>query len=50
MTRPNDPDDEQARRRRSRSVAIALVLGGLALLFFVMTLVRLGGNVANRAL
>jgi hypothetical protein len=33
-----------------RSVAIALALAGMALLFYVATIVRLGGNVMNRAL
>ena len=43
-------DEEQVRRRHKRSVAIAIALFGLAVLFFVMTLVRLGGNVADRPL
>ena len=50
MNDPTAETAEQARRRRARSIAIALALGGLAILFFVMTLVRLGGNVAERAL
>jgi hypothetical protein len=33
-----------------RSIAIALALGALAILFYVATLVRLGGNVLNRPL
>ncbi|MCK0196442.1 hypothetical protein MWN34_05885 [Ancylobacter sp. 6x-1] len=41
---------EQKRRRRSRSVAIALVLGGLCLLFYIVTIVKLGPNVLNRPL
>jgi hypothetical protein len=41
---------EQRRRQRMRSVAIALALAGMALLFYVATIVRLGGNVMNRAL
>ena len=32
--------EAQRRARRSRSIAIALALGGLAILFFVMTLVK----------
>jgi len=50
MNQPDDDQREQERRRRARSIAIAVVLGGLVVLFFVMTLVRLGGNVANRPL
>lgn len=42
--------EEEKRRRRIRSVAIAWGLVLLAVLFFVVTLVRLGGNVANRPL
>jgi hypothetical protein len=38
----------EKRRRRARSVAIAWVLGAMAILFFVVTIVRLGANVANR--
>ena len=41
-------DREAQRRQRMRSVAIALALGALVLLFYVATLVRLGGNVLNR--
>lgn len=41
---------EQIRRRRARSVAIALVLGFLAVLFYVVTIVKLGPNVLNRPL
>ena len=40
--------DEQKRRQRARSIAIALSLGTLALLFFVITIVRLGA--ANQTL
>jgi hypothetical protein len=35
-------DDEDARARRTRNYAIALVLFGLVVLFFLMTIVRLG--------
>lgn len=50
--------DEQAReaerirlkRRRIRSLALAWGLAALALLFFIVTIVRLGENVANRPL
>ncbi len=43
-------DEEQKKRQRNRSIAIAIALGGLALLFFIVTLVRLGNNVVNRPL
>ncbi|MEP9378221.1 hypothetical protein ABLE91_16015 [Aquabacter sp. CN5-332] len=42
--------DEQKRRRRARSIAIASVLGFLVLLFYVVTIVKLGPNVLNRPL
>ena len=42
--------EEQKRRRRARSIAIALVLGALVLLFYVLTIVRLGPGVLRRPL
>jgi hypothetical protein len=42
--------DEQKRRRRARSVAIALALGALVLLFYVVTIVKLGPGVLQRPL
>ena len=44
------PTPEALRRQRGRSIAIALALGGLVALFYIATIVRLGSNVANRAL
>ena len=41
---------ERERRRRMRSIAIALALAGLVFLFYIATLVRLGGHVFNRPL
>ena len=41
-------DDERVQReRRRRNIAIALVLGALVILFFVMTIVRLKGHVLD---
>ncbi|WP_394045828.1 hypothetical protein [Roseixanthobacter liquoris] len=42
--------DEQKRRRRARSVAIASVLGFLVILFYVVTIVKMGPAVLNRPL
>lgn len=42
--------DEQKRRRRARSIAIALALAALVLLFYIVTLVKLGPGVMNRPL
>jgi hypothetical protein len=39
---------EQKRRRRARSIAIALTLGALVLLFYIVTIVKLGPNVLTR--
>jgi hypothetical protein len=41
--------EEQKRSRRARSIAIALALGALAILFYVVTLVK-GPAVLNRPL
>jgi hypothetical protein len=41
--------DEQKRSRRARSIAIALALGVLVILFYVVTLVK-GPAVLNRPL
>jgi hypothetical protein len=35
--------DEQRRRQRSRSIALAAVLLGLVALFYVVTMVRIAG-------
>ena len=42
--------EEQKRRRRARNIAIALVLGGLVVLFYVLTIVKLGPGVLRRPL
>jgi hypothetical protein len=46
----NDVEQERKRRQRMRNIAIAWILVALAVLFFIVTIVRLGGNVANRAM
>ncbi|MFT3672809.1 hypothetical protein [Aestuariivirga sp.] len=45
---PFSPDDLKRRRRRAIMMALALV--ALVVIFFISTMVRLGGNVAERAL
>lgn len=37
-----------ARVARKRSIAIALMLGGMVVLFYATTLVRFGGAMANK--
>jgi hypothetical protein len=38
------PISDEHRKRRGRNIALALVLGALVVLFFAITLVRLGGQ------
>lgn len=45
---PAEPRTEAERRRRSRSWAIAGILVGIVVLFYFVTIFRLGGNVASR--
>jgi hypothetical protein len=42
--------EEQKRRRRARSIAIAVTLAALVLLFYVVTIVKLGPRVLVRPL
>ena len=42
-------DAERSKQRR-RSIAIALMLGGLVVLFYLVTVVRMGGDVVKRAI
>ena len=37
---------DELRRRRARNIAIALALAGLVVLFYIVTLVKLSGNVS----
>ena len=41
---------EDLKRRRSRSIAIALALGALVFLFYLVTMAKLGPQVLNRPL
>ena len=43
-------ESERNRRRRLRSIAIALALAAMVVLFYVATIVRVGGNVLHRPL
>ena len=40
--------EQQLRARRARSIAIALALGAFVIVIFVVTIVKLGGNVLTR--
>ena len=46
---PDELTEEQKRSRRSRSIAIAVVLGVVVVLFYIITLVK-GPAVLNRPL
>jgi hypothetical protein len=50
MTDKNEPTNEMASQRiaRRRSIAIAITLGVMVVLFYAATLIRLGGAVANK--
>ena len=45
-----DEAAELAARRRRRSIALALVLGALVVIFYVLTIIKMGPTVFNRAL
>ncbi|MDJ1157853.1 hypothetical protein QNA08_06360 [Chelatococcus sp. SYSU_G07232] len=54
-SRPEAPErapltPEEVKRRRARNLAIALTLGALCVLFYAVTIARLGVNVLNRPL
>lgn len=44
---PFGPED--LARRRKRALVMALILAGLVAMFFVTTIVRLGGAIAERS-
>jgi len=46
----HDAEQERKRRQRMRSLAIAWILAALVVLFFIVTIVRHGGHVADRPL
>jgi hypothetical protein len=41
---------EQARSRRARNVAVSLIVGFLVVLFYVITIAKLGGNVFTKTM
>jgi hypothetical protein len=57
MTEPLPHNDKQVARdaefttrRRRRSVALGLVLAAIVLIFYVLTIVKLGPNIFDRVL
>ena len=49
-TIPALTESEFQKRRRARSVAIGLALTALVVLFYVLTIAKLGPQIMNRAL
>jgi len=44
MSDPNDPDqDEFRRRQKSRNLVLALLLAAMVVLFYLIAFVRIGG-------
>ena len=37
------PTEAQKKSRRGRNIALGLVLGGLVVIFYIVTLIKLGG-------
>lgn len=50
MSDPNREGEAAAKARRGRNIALAIGLVLFAVLVFVVTIVRLGGNVLERSL
>lgn len=52
MTEPTKPDNdaEMAARRRKRSIALGLALAGLVIIFYVLTIVKMGPAVFDRVI
>jgi hypothetical protein len=55
MTKPSDKEsialtEAQEKRRQQRNLAIGLAIGFLALLFYVVTIAKLGVGILNRPL
>ena len=47
---PSLPEKEAQARRRRRSIVLALALGAAVLLFYVLTIARMGPGILNRPL
>ena len=50
MSDPMNESPEAARARKRRNLVLAVALFAFAALIFVVTLIRLGGDIVNRAL
>ena len=50
VSAPGPDEQEVLKRRRRRSVALAIVLAALAAIFYALTIAKIGPGVFNRAL
>lgn len=50
MAGPTITDQEALARRRRRSIALGLILAAFAVLFYVLTIVKMGPQIFNRPL
>ena len=50
MSNITPSDEELKRRRRRNSIALGLVLAALAIIFYALTIVKMGPAVFNREL
>lgn len=55
MSRPPEPHgiiltDEQVRRRRRRNIALALSLFALIVLFYAITIFKIGASISERSI
>jgi thiol:disulfide interchange protein len=50
MNSDADEERQRLRRQRMRSLAIALALGALVALFYIATIVRMGGNALKQGM
>ncbi len=48
--KPIELTEAQVKSRRSRNIAIALICVGLVVMFYLITIVKLGPSILNRAL
>jgi hypothetical protein len=50
VVEPSKSDDVKLIRRKRRALALALVLGALVLIFYILTIVKMGPAVLDRPL
>lgn len=44
----NMAQDDDSKRRRSRNIALGVVLGALVILFYLITIVKMTGPIASK--